>query len=357
MSLIQITKKAATREEARELLDTSMALSDPFGAPTFVLKLEDFSLDPVNREQDVRLVLEAYRAFTQEYPHMARHERYVPNHVLRDFGEIAGGDVIFSSTAINYPVEGDDPTEEAHLYTPETYTPPGVNIVLVPSVDLTMSQDRTSYDSAINHHDLPGTPEQWQAKSLWHEYAHGTGAGEPQAETMAAFVNRKFFANNPVLQANADHRAFRCIFGYANPVLRETYGWGMVEGNDYAARFAEDQIDPMTEADIRRISFQKFDSLADRVLAMGAVLEHLAKADFSNKNLPILAGWAQALANHPEIKDPQDLRILKRFQLACTRIHLGNVAYVEGNDLIDPALAAVAEEVPMTFTPEYIPEA
>ncbi|MBI1300523.1 MAG: hypothetical protein GC137_02595 [Alphaproteobacteria bacterium] len=355
MSLIQIDKKAVTQAEARALLDASCALTDPFGIPTIVYRGEDFTLGKNVRREEEAKVLKSFQPLARTNSWLNIFSSVVADNVLANLHYLQTAALVYN--ALCNPCRAKDSSEDtADHYDPDSFTPPAANYVTLPSIETTMQARFFSIDYRIDVHDLPGTPEQWQFKTLWHEFAHGAGACEPQSDAIAAVMTRKAFENVDVIRANADHRAFRNIFHYFVHAERETYGWGMCEANDYVASLPEATIDAMTKAQVRDIRFQRFNPLGDRIYKLGEMLRSANIARFRIND----AGHFATVAGEMAAKDGLDeveRRILRRFQLACVRISLGEVAYEEGNDLVDPELLAVERQPPMTFTPgEYIPD-
>ncbi len=356
MSLIQIDKRAVTREDARRLLDESCVLHDPFGVPTVVYRSEDFSLAEIDQHRTERQIEERFGALSKADPSLGIYRMVIGERVLGFLREFVQARGIFNAVSVPCKTHHSD-ERDAHYYDPEKYRPPAANAVVLPSIKATMSLPMTEMDYRINHHDLSGFVEQWQLRTLWHEFAHGTGAGEPQADAMAAVVLRKACPDQRVLSAIADHRAFRSIFHYFSFEEREDYGWGVVEANDYIASLPDETISGMTEEDIVDMRFQRFVAHAETVVRLGERLSAMDGYRFRIED-PVFFSNAAAelLAGDNTLRD-EARHILARFRLACERIPRGSAAYKPDNDLIDPELLAAAQEPPITFIPnEYIPE-
>ncbi len=200
--------------------------------------------------------------------------------------------------------------------------------------------------------------------ALWHEIGHGTGAEEPQTETMAAIVTRKAFEESTCLSAFADLRAHRAVLRHDNidkdshimVPEREVYGWPMVEVDDYIAQLSQETIDAMSEEDVMNIRHQPFAHLGNSVRMVAALLRDNFEEAWVTGDLKQLGTAAGEIKNSPILKDDEK-QIAARFQLACERLYYGAPAYEEGNDFIDEELLESERKQPLTFKPgEFIPE-
>lgn len=351
MTLLQIDRKAVTQTDAAELLEASVALSDPFGVPTVVFRSEEYSASVIDRYKTAKRVDRRFEEASAGNPSLHIYGAFMGERVFGYLGEFGRGQTIFN--AVSIPCKTMNSNErDAHHYEPEKFMPPEMNVVVLPSIKVTMSQLRTEFDYRVDHHNLPGSPEQWQFRTIWHEFAHGAGAGEPQADAMAAAVMRKAFKGRDVLMAQADHRAFRSLFHYSNVEVRQEYGWGVVEAVDYVAALPNSVIDNLSENEIRDMRFQKFETMEERIERLGRILQEVDGYRFRIEDPAFFVNVVDNLYGSADFDDI-DRRILQRFQLACARIPRGKDAYAEG---LNTELLAVTKQKPLTFTPEYMPE-
>lgn len=249
--------------------------------------------------------------------------------------------------------------------TPEDYRPPVRSVIVMP---FETTGGKYIHEAMVNNGaelpDRPGTDAQYHFNALWHEIGHGTGAMEPQTETIAAVVTRKAFEDTTCLSAHADARAVRAIthhFGLADDEQviipeRESYGWPMVEANDYVQGLPQSIIDGMDEEAITNIRFQKFDYIGESVQMVAEMMRDYSEEAWITGDLEQLGNVAGEIKNSLFL-DETEKQIAARFQLACERLRHGAPAYEQGNDLIDEELLESEHQRPVTFDPgEYIPE-
>lgn len=355
MSLIQIDKKAAADADVNILLDRTYALADPLGTPALFLNPDDFP---------------------QSQEHMTLHNIEVRMNSLL---EVVGIDCTEDETAhINETLLQicDTAANAIHLIQPAdgfsirgqrlTASPPYMSCILTPSRSASMKDFQATHPikDVGELPDLPASGLQQQFQLLWHEIGHGTGAEEPQAEAMSAVMCKRAFADNTCLRVQADLRAIDAMLEYKNRTSDaveikdnvDTYGWPMVEVNDYIHALPAYTLDQMSEDDIKAIRLQEFDFFGDELYTLGHMIEEHMGGAFEDQDLGALD---QAVSELQEQKmfSPQASQIISRFQLACQRVQRGAPAYEDGNDIIEEDLLETEKMQPLTFTPgEYIPQ-
>lgn len=391
MSLIQIDKKAITQDDARALVDQTCALQDPFGIPTFHVRDRDYVQMPYGmgflpkdkiRDAITQTVGARVDEFLEEYSSN-------PNYINLDIDRVRAvtgvvGAHIYDNlkhgvfNAQSLPV-ATSPASLSNLIfngsfriaaqnqDPEEYQEPEFCFVVTPASPQSLGSLKNDYISrgfqngSVARSDLPGFPEQYQFATLWHEIGHGTGAEEPQTETMSACVSKKAFENTAFLSARADLRALDAIahggkrtFPLIGTTFKNIYGWPMVEANDYVQNLPQSTLSDISEEDIKAIRFQKFDHLARDVQKVSDLLrantQGLDDIAINDKAFKTLAHHAGALSSTADLTDNQ-LQIMTRFQLACARLYHGAAAYEDGNDLIDDVLLQSERNTPITFDP------
>ncbi len=365
MSFITIDKKAVTQEDGAALLEQTYALSDPFGVPVGQVRPDDFEPFDTN--------LSAYAQYKLRIRNVIKVEPIAKKYIYNVSEEsrpyidmstektIAQLVVALHDPMIGYKANARPYYEKgfgghAHNYDPKTYKPPRSAIIFTPSLHASGTGMVSFFLNTVLEKPLPGSNEQWQFKTAWHEIAHAAGAGEPQAEVISAVVDRKAFENSDEIRVWADYRALGSVFCEDARVLQK-YGWPMVEANDYIAGLSDAAVDCLDEVQIRDIRFQKFDHLAESVHNVGVKLKRAAGVEaFGSRDFGALQQSALEVRRGKGLGEVER-RILTRFALACQRISTGVDAYGDGASLIDEELLDSECARPMTFTSgEFVPE-
>ncbi|MBI1300522.1 MAG: hypothetical protein GC137_02590 [Alphaproteobacteria bacterium] len=356
MSFIQISKKAVTEADARALLDASFALSNPFGVAVIHLSGR-FACAQVEKDEFDATKARVVDFIRQNAPkacvkgvvaatNMWVNDTFPEDNTIlnrHEFGAFCMQ--VRPDDLVDYGDRHDDPS---------TFEKPEAALIVMPNSDITVTKMQSHF-FATKLKPLPGSTAQGHFHTLWHEYAHAGGGNEPQADAIAAVMCRRAFRNNQYLQVHADQRAVSTVLWKGT---RQRYGWGCVDATDYGFNLASGVAEGMREDDIENIKFQKFDPLIQTV---GEVYDKLLEHDVTYAvragcGFTEMAGAAISALHHTNLSE-QHGRILRRFQLACTRLSIGRAAYKEGNDLVDPELLASSEEPPISFKPgQYIPE-
>ena len=260
-----------------------------------------------------------------------------------------------------------DDYNSPHTIKADAYKPPIRSVVMLPFEQVNgdvLHKRLLRLDDKDVLPSRPGMNEQYHFNAIWHEIGHGTGAEEPQTETIAAIVTRKAFSDSTSLKAMADLRAHRAVLRHdhidddSHLIIpeREVYGWPMVEANDYVLRLPQETIDAMDEGDLINIRHQPFSHLGSSVRMVATMLRDHNPEAWITEDLESLGNAAGEIKNSPFLKDDEK-QIAVRFQLACERLRLGSVAYEDGNEFIDAELLESEYQEPLTFKPgEYIPE-
>ncbi|PCJ99076.1 MAG: hypothetical protein COA45_06435 [Zetaproteobacteria bacterium] len=353
-SLVQVDKQVATQAEDSHILDEVRSLSAPLGIPTLVLMQEDFSVCNYRPLDIGRMERALAKSFDISFPNIdasSQGKAIIKNNAIvrvsSKLVEFLSDKTVFNASA--YRVKSPGFPNFADNYDPEEYKQPLASFVIAPRSDMQGNNFLVSLRNSKNYvPELPGSAEQWQYKALWHEIAHGAGAGEPQADAISSVMCRKSFEDNSVIKANADARALNNIFHYSDNNEVEKYGWGMVEANDYIVNLPDKTINDMSEYQIRDIRFQKFDPLSDSVRNVGKLLQNLESEAFKNRDLAALAITAQKLYDDPNVKGDEK-QILNRFLLACERVSIGDAAYDDNNRNVHSRSLQSEHNDPITF--------
>ncbi len=395
MSIIEIDEKAVTEEQGQEMIARTLAMPDPLGIPTLFFNPDDFSPH----------WLESLPGFLTNMLYGAASNGRIEKEVRARIDEFETASGLSTDDAsslqpkakeiaqiiLNAKLNPKDlhtaaawPQSEAafppHLLVPLAYQEPSRNAITISKVE-TAEQMHASF-FAKKPSDIstrPGPDSAYRFFTIWHEVGHGTGATEPQTETIAAIATRKAFADTAVLKAQADVRAVRAILRGKNVEDRDAdsnrfgfeadeedkrpevlqYGWPMVEANDYVAGLREETIDALDEQQIKQIRHQLFDHLGELVSHLSTLLEKQDPEAFRDADFAALDYTAAKYRKEAEQggAGKDFMQILTRFQLAARRLHVGAPAYQEGTNHVDQDLLASERAQPLTFTPgEFIPE-
>lgn len=385
MSFIQIDKKAVTEQDAQDMLLQTYALADPLGTPTLFLNPDDFSNHGLqNMPKFVQSIFRSSPPYSGKimaevrdriddfidggaFEHLEGGQR---KHVERLLKENAGDfEKIISEAKLNPHIPKMTTlihfrdVFKAHYFPEEEYESPLRAVIVTPRKNLN-AYDIRSYMTGLPVDDapasLPGTNAHHQFNITWHEIGHGVGAAEPQTELIAASVTKKAFEDCSILSMNADARAVRAIFKHANERVdqtksgglireRDKYGWPMVEANDYIVQVSQDAIDSLSEDNLVRMRFQKFDHLGQSVKSVSDALKWEDRKAFHSRDLQRLGSIAQAFSEKRSTPSDQ-AQIYDRFALACRRLSIGEDAYDNAGD-------HPSEQKRITFSPGfYVPD-
>ena len=369
MSYLTINKKAVSPDDARKLLDQTQALPDSFGIPTHVLHLKDFEKYVLGTRKAVfgfksDELRDAVVARIGKHPEPVRpgwglkalfyRRGDISDRVFENIREMFYEINSANPACSTYPLRHD----KANFYKPGTYQNPQFGVILVPKQSMSANYFRDEcldVVSPLYQSSLPGMDEAWQFHTLWHEKAHVTGAGEPQAEMIASLVTRQAFVDQRFVATQADLRALETIL---LPHRAAGYGWPTVEAIDYAMTLPQERVDAMSEGDIRDVRFQSFNQLNKTVA-------HVAKLIRRQYGYNPIANYPQASRleeiarkfRHSNTLNDTANQILARFELASLRVGRGSGAYDEGAAGIPEKLLESERAKPLTFKPgEYIPE-
>ncbi|GEM_PF-2574241 len=219
----------------------------------------------------------------------------------------------------------------------EHYQEAEAAVVLVPASTIPAKEwaahflsDYTRSDGArINPGQLgniPGTPEQWQLFISLHEGSHVSGAGEAQADLMAATQYAQIMgADDGVVQAFADLRAIDAVMRFDHEKQAADYGWATAEKLDLAAELGADFMNE--EITPERLHDMRFDELADYSASVTSFTETLKDANpeaFAARDMTGLAAATKQLLDHDAFGKPPDAgpewHIAERFAEAAERV-------------------------------------
>jgi|GEM_PF-3667395 len=354
---LTVRKKAATKADAQKLLTQSLTLRNPFGIPTILVEQEK-----IRRGIEVR---SAFKKAVTDKPVFPRYWGSLPygeeghnlNRYYRDvfndparFPAEQGAKLYKMATRLLFDNDDleciyiQDGFSEFSLvdrvrqhdgkianpdeYQADQYIDPTSNIVVVAKhavsgrrflADLLMVPEKTVKP-------MPGDHEQLKFFGLWHEYAHGTGAGEPQADMMAALMYRKFFKDQALLPMISDTRFIASVLQYDCTMMRTNY-YAMDEAIDFVIAMDQADIDAMSMDDIKAMRFKKFEKNEEAIVSAGSELEEAGVEAFNTCHLPLLEDLSKELAQkHAQSDDPTG-GVLQRFHRATRRLNIGLPIY------------------------------
>ncbi len=368
--LVQIDRIKAEGADPKDILDHSMAQTEMFGIRTVAFRQADFEgFTDESRLESIKektgFILEHYRSEQRKYAFSrARDDSEAVNRSISQTTQ-----TIYGKAWIGYFQGYGD---FADRYNADAYPDPYYGIVIAPPKIMT-ANNFAHFVLQKELEPLPSIPDVIQAKAVWHEYAHVTGAGEPQADAISTVLCKRAF-NNVAYQEDqttkifSDLRAVNSVFRFDREDDYNTkYGWPMVEANDYIDHMPQSLIQNFTEAQIKNIRFQQFDPLEGYIYQIGSALRREAKKRvesgtdernaFIFKDFKPLADMVDDVAQEGYLQSKEKQQILKRFQLAVLRLEHGAQAYGAGNGLISEDIQNSEKNQPITFTPgAFIPE-
>lgn len=338
MTLLQIDKRAASAADGQALIDRSLSMSDPFGVPTL-----HFSSQDMNRvyelgvngvlsieKEIINPKLDKLMEFLEQQGRSPLERREIYTSLLRDFvmkvrNEITGQRMPYNMSA---RLSSKDFQQTAENYGAGRFISPIGNMVFRSGERTEMTffdyEDVQRLNGADRYHDV------------WHENAHGLGAGEPQADLIGAIITRQSFEPSNVIKMWADQRALDEILNYDKKDRSTSYGWGCVDVNDFIAAQPEEKILGLSEAKIKALRFNRFDPLTETVEKVGKAIRNSGVVIQKRENLHDLGMYAAGLANG-DLKDDEVAQyVSKRFALACTRALYGDKMYKTAPDLSPP---------------------
>ncbi len=348
----------------QRILDDIYAIDAPMGVPVHYIKPEEFKraslFNPVSNQ--LKKSIHQAPAF-QQLTTMPSFEFI--SRLSSKITQISAG--TSTNIACVYRDFVKDFDENADFYNPKEYKQPNAGIILAPPQNITWDNLLKS-TLGLATPNMPDHNKQIQFMHLTHEIGHAIGGGEPQADTFVATLSRKAYENNSHLICCSDFRAAAAIFkGALLPnAIDSTYGWGVVEGNDYIRGLDESVIQSLSEDEIKAIRFQKFDHHNTDIVKAATEIYEIEEKAFKairGRHFTAAANILIPLQNAAEIvkrdngtSDDQH-QILTRFQLACQRLSIGTPAYERPKNFINPDILESENAAPITFTPgEYIPE-
>lgn len=379
MSLLQINKKVITEEDGQLLIDQTCSMRAPLGTPTEFIRPEEFdrcSVKPKNPY--LSLLTSCFSTLRMEWKAIKKTSSFLSQggygreHSRSEELSVGVSGEIISKVVDprkKYLADSSSIFEEgfekkAHYYSPDVYKQPKSSLIkMFPNNASCKDMMGHALKASFMKRSFPGFDAQVQLFVLWHEIAHGAGAGEPQADAIAAVVNRQAFEDHNVLRVWSDYRALSTILDCSHPNKAEVieglgkYGWPTVEAVDYIGGLPQATIDQMSEGDIKNIRFQKFDHMTESVLDIGGRLRRKAGEEaFKARDFEALERTALELCDDEDfgVKEQQ---ILKRFALACRRFSVGEGAYTNEEELVTEELLGSEGAEPLSFTPgEHIPD-
>ncbi len=355
MSLITTTSNLSAEVDPVKTLHDSLRKERPFDVPTIVLSPEEFSefstqsgklhrfsrVDMVahmqhrlseffNRQHDIPS--EIANSITEQYINQASEQVLVTvanNLIVPQY--VQSGCILLPFKGIEGPFahQLDDRYQEASS---------GLVFTFSRSVSGRAYGESVMSLAEGELPEMPASDEEWQYLLLWHEFAHTTGAAEPQADKMAAIVTRKAFDRTDIIQAFADQRMVTAVLNHHADIHVSYYGLPLVMGLDEVASMPKRQIDSIDNIDLINIRFEQHDYKAEQVKSFG---QNLASEfpekfdDIRKKRKPITMSVLSAfrdksewLMDNTELQDDPDTSyIAGRFMTAIDRLSVGVRAY------------------------------
>lgn len=349
MSKLVVDFKDIKGADPAAILTHCSKLAKPFGIPSVVIRPVDvpfpegfLKMKKAEQEKELQHILlpalQKYFGAKYDNPADATHTvlQYMAEAQIKDYLRQAMTSTTFGN-ALSVRLHTHK-GKFAHEVGEEKHVDASWNLVVgaAPYLD---AKTRLCYSTGIDAStvkDLPGTKEQWQLAVLWHELAHGTGAGEPHADKMSAIVYRQLQADPSLLHVKADIRAVTAILGYKDEDNIKKYGWPMVEVNDEVARMTPAKIASMSEDDIKAIRFDEFDWKLEAVEIVGEVLAAICPKQMKKQkgkkrtieDLKMLGDKVQTCINLGCFDEvPEAKAIARRFFVAATRLSAGMKHY------------------------------
>lgn len=320
MALLQIAKKAISPDDAQKLVEATFSLRNPLGVPTIFFQPHEF--DQAKNIKDILAIvnprLQAFSA-SPEFAHIYSGKEDVFS---------AHADTGYVRTLLRYVHTGETMpecrplthrkfTDFADRYARREYIQPLYNVVIAGN---SLQQDFMKGQNV----ELPFS---LHFLSEWHEIAHGTGAGEPQADLMSGCVTMKAFEDPRIIIWQADKRAYDAVNLADNPMYRERFGWAVVDANDYLAAQDQKRVLGLNEEQIRAMRFVHFQSLSETLQRVSQAIirreAEMAQSGSKTSRVEAIMDLAQT-----EFKDdPAASYMTKRFALARLRLPRGLAGY------------------------------
>ena len=368
MTKIVTSLKDAEKADPRAVLLHSRAQRFPFGIQTYTLRLDNVSLkDGFNKKSEKfrekalrkRLVTDLSKRFERdcETPEQAKALiKRVSNHsrIPARLREALEKPNLCNAVAFPFCSVSKGGKHHAHQIGADEFIDPVLNVVIAPPSTFSSAGFFKVALGASNYtlETLPGTDAHWQTFALWHEYSHGAGAGEAQADKMAGIVYRQLFDDPRVLAAFADMRAVAAVLRGNDEKYFQKYGWGPVAALDTVVKMPQEKINEMSAEDVKAIRFENIDHQWPAVKNIRRILgfacksilpEGKSKTVASPEELRTLGSKTLDFVNAGLFdENPKEKRIAMRFAMAALRLTKGEKHY---RPLIR---AAATETAPMS---------
>ena len=355
MSLITTSSSSLSVVDPIKVLHDSLNNERPFDVPTVVLKPEEFSefstqtgkLHKFSRADMTAHMQSRIQSFFERQQDIAPEQ---VSQITTQYVEVAAEDILFQvvsnlivpqyiqSGCVLLPFKGREGPFAHQLN--DKYQEASSGLVFTFSQSVSGKDYGESMLSLVEGElpEMPGSDEEWQHLLLWHEFAHTSGAAEPQADKIAAIVSRKAFDNSDLVRALADQRMVKAVLNHHSDIDISYYGLPLVEGLDEVADMPKEQIDGVGDIELKDIRFEVHDYKSTKMRAFGESLANEFPAEFDTirqKKKPITMGVLSAfgekaewLAGNSELEnDPDCHDIAGRFVTAIDRLSVGVRAY------------------------------
>jgi len=353
MSLPQADRKAGTPEEIASLRQKIENMGELLGVPTCVLRFDDYFKD--DYEQMRRAIKAKLHSFSEQdkefsdYTRARLRGRSISSRISGNMVGMNGGRGFGFAHPIHHPRYG----LMAHNYRfDEDYKTPEANIIQVSKESISGQQYIQQGLRVHTSSFAQEKPEEMKLYVLLHEAGHGVGAGEPQAETIAAVMFSKLLSNTAFLSEWADMRMLDTVLRYnlknKDELNVDKYGLPMCEVNDYIRFLPPEDIDALTESDIIQTRFHTFNHQRNAVWQVGSMLKEMAADAFARRDLDQLSRQAEDILQKDSL-DENSSYVMKRFILACERL---KPTSTKGAD-IDPEILMSERSEPITFSKDY----
>ena len=282
---------------AARLLKESLALKDPFGVPTLLIRPEDF--EPTESEAE-----------RNAFPNLAeaKLKSRIDAHIEKFLTEVSAGDKNKNEAlsemlagSMGYIAEkarksaGNKDYNDANTasFVLKGEKDSVCGIIVEPRESYSFYKF-SSYLTGVKQEQFANAPpisaEEGRLLTHWHEAAHTTGADEAQADKMAALVIRRALPDSQILSVYSDMRALDALYSYKEKCRDgsdriSNYGWNCVDALDAVLKMPIEQVRGMSEADIRRTVDEKFDPRVDAIKKVSSILEEENPDAMKNRDL------------------------------------------------------------------------
>jgi len=331
------TAQKQTAEYAQAKLDALIASGGRYGVPVVVLRPDDAGLGPALEPDRISVHGRTGRVYTKKL--RQREKEFLQNSLDIALSKGNGDrhdctqifDRLEKSWAMQIAYGGarvlchpDNSTLEQKGR--ENYKEKDFALIIHCHSDTTKHDWATLFlspKSGVELQDLPGTAAHWSTWVLEHEMAHTAGAGEAQADIMAAAHYIRTFDDTSLTTAIADIRAVNAVTRHTIDSYSDTYGWTPVAALDALMAKGTDSIKTLNDTDIHNLRFEHFDGRRKDVDDFADTLARceLQHGRMRKLSFKTLLAEAEKLLQGDKLKNkPGAQEIGQRFVMALRRL-------------------------------------